>query len=93
MTMSVIYLQRVVFDKKLPSPVLAPDRALSRGEGSRENCMRMLAFNQSLKFSSGPAQDGSRTGPWEYMAPGYRILLCSLEVTPRKLSQIKGHKE
>ena len=33
--------------------------------------MRMLAFNQSLKFSSGPAQDESRIGPWEYMAPSY----------------------
>ena len=53
------------------SPVLPPDRAPSRGEGSMENCMRMLAFNQSLKFSSGPAQDGSRIGPWEYMAPSY----------------------
>ena len=53
------------------SPVLAPDRAPSRGEGSRENCMRMLAFNQSLKFSSSPAQDGSRIGPWEIMAPSY----------------------
>ena len=53
------------------SPVLPPDRAPSRGQGSRENCMRMLAFNQSLKFSSGPAPDGSRIGPWEYMAPSY----------------------
>ena len=63
------------------SPVLVPDRAPSRGEGSREKCMRMLAFNQSLKFSSGPAQDRSRIGPWEYMAPSYNSDRHKLTVT------------
>ena len=71
---------------------MAPDRARSRGEGSRENCMRMLAFSQSLKFSSGPAQDESRNGPWEYMAPSYNSDREKL-LTSTVCKQIKGHKE